>query len=74
MGSAAEVIAAAQQLTPEQLARLDDQELRQLELLVGNDFESKVDQRCERDPLYWAQNWSLTENPHYREHGLPFKC
>src|SRR5260370_38685899 len=28
MGSPAEVIAAAQQLTPEQLARLDDQELR----------------------------------------------
>jgi len=31
------------------------------------------DERCRRDPLYWAQKWTLTENPKYIQQGLAFK-
>lgn len=27
-----------------------------------------------RDALYWAQNWTETENPKFAEQGLPFKA
>jgi hypothetical protein len=30
------------------------------------------DERCKRDPLYWAQNWTKTENPHYLEQNREF--
>ena len=29
-------------------------------------------EQCRRDPLYWAQNWTKTENPHYLQQGLEF--
>ena len=32
-----------------------------------------IDERCSRDPLYWAQEWTKTENPKYLEMGLPFR-
>jgi len=32
-----------------------------------------IDERCSRDPLHWAQEWTKTENPKYLEMGLPFK-
>src|ERR1700731_3490979 len=32
------------------------------------------DERCKRDPLYWAQHWTKTENPHYIEQGLEFSA
>lgn len=32
------------------------------------------DERCRRDPLYWAQRWTKTENPHYLEQDLPFQA
>src|SRR6266446_5590794 len=31
-------------------------------------------ERCRRDPLYWAQNWTQTENPHYLQQGLEFRA
>jgi len=31
------------------------------------------DERCKRNALYWAQNYTRTENPHYREQGLEFR-
>ena len=31
------------------------------------------DEKCKRDPLYWAQTYTATENPHYIEQGLPFR-
>lgn len=31
------------------------------------------DERCKRDPLYWAQHWTRTENPHYVEQELQFR-
>lgn len=30
------------------------------------------DERCKRDPLYWAQRFTATENPHYLEQGKKF--
>lgn len=30
------------------------------------------DERCRQSALYWAQNWTATENPHYLDQGLPF--
>jgi len=45
---------------------------------VLDDIESEaydqLDQRCEQDPLFWAQTCTLTENPKYLEQGLPFKA
>src|SRR5438105_9077876 len=32
------------------------------------------DERCRRDPLYWAQHWTCTENPHYEAQGLEFRA
>lgn len=32
------------------------------------------DERCKRDPLYWAQHWTKTENPHYIQDGLDFRA
>lgn len=31
------------------------------------------DESCKRDPLYWAQTWTATENPHYEAQDLEFR-
>ena len=31
------------------------------------------DEKCKRDPLLWAQTYTLTENPKYAKQGLEFK-
>ena len=31
-------------------------------------------ERSRRDPLYWAQRCTLTENPHWLKQGLPFQA
>lgn len=36
-------------------------------------LEAIRDERCKRDPLYWAQTWTRTENPHYEQQGLEFR-
>jgi hypothetical protein len=41
-------------------------------LLSRPTLETIRDERCKRSPLYWAQNWTKTENPHYVEQGVPF--
>lgn len=33
-----------------------------------------LNELCRRDPLYWAQTWTQTENPKYLEQGLPFRA
>jgi len=42
-------------------------------LLNQRTLEAIRDERCKRDALYWAQNWTRTENPHYREQGLEYR-
>ena len=37
-------------------------------------LEEIRDERCKRSLLYWAQNWTKTENPHYLEQGLEFRA
>jgi hypothetical protein len=37
-------------------------------------LEAIRDERCKRDPLYWAQNWTRTENPHYLQQGLEHRA
>lgn len=33
-----------------------------------------IDECCNRDVLYWAQTWTCTENPKYKEQGLAFRA
>jgi hypothetical protein len=33
-----------------------------------------LDWDCSQDALYWAQKWTLTENPHYLEQKLPYRA
>lgn len=40
--------------------------------LTPQEIQGLRDERCRRDALYWAQNWTKTENPHYLQDGLPF--
>jgi hypothetical protein len=41
-------------------------------LLNRQALEAIRDERCKRDPLYWAQHWTKTENPHYLEQKREF--
>jgi hypothetical protein len=41
-------------------------------LLNRQALEAIRDERCKRDPLYWAQNWTKTENPHYEYQGRDY--
>jgi hypothetical protein len=36
-------------------------------------LEAIRDERCRRDPLYWAQTWTRTENPHYLQQQLEYR-
>lgn len=42
-------------------------------LLSQRTLEQIRDERCKRDALYWLQNWTKTENPHYLQQGLEFR-
>lgn len=44
------------------------------DLLNQHTLDAIRDERCRRDPLYWAQRWTKTENPHYLEQDLPFQA
>src|SRR6266704_6814663 len=43
-------------------------------LLNQHTLEAIRNERCRRDPLYWAQHWTCTENPHYEAQGLEFRA
>lgn len=46
-----------------------------LKLLLNQQaLEAIRDERCRRNALYWAQNWTRTENPHFIEQGLEFSA
>src|SRR5438445_8113910 len=44
------------------------------DLLSRPALEAIRDERCRRSPLYWAQHWTKTENPHYLQQGLPYSA
>lgn len=59
-----------QSYSPEELQR----RISCLQLEERNEALSIIeDFRCSVDPLYWAQTYTATENPHYIEQGLPFR-
>ena len=62
------------QLTPEQRAMLSDEELAALHRLVAETEFEQAERQCAKEPLYWLQNHTATENPHYIQQGLPFKA
>jgi hypothetical protein len=37
-------------------------------------LQHEIDARCARDPLYWLQRWTKTENPKHELQGLPHKA
>ena len=43
-------------------------------LLNPRVLEAIRDERCKRDPLYWLQNHTCTENPHYLQQGLEYRA
>jgi hypothetical protein len=44
------------------------------DLLSQQALEAIRDEQCRRNALYWAQNWTKTENPHYLEQGLEYRA
>lgn len=52
-----------------------DNSKKQIDLsnLLSKRWDVK-NERCKRDPLYWAQNWTKTENPHYLQQGLEYRA
>lgn len=56
------------------LARYSPAQLRGLTIAEKNELGELIeDAKCQDDPLYWAQNWTLTENPHWEKQKLPFR-
>jgi hypothetical protein len=70
-----ELVRRVSQFSTEELVQLGaerPEELTAIQLALNEASYEKLDARCAEDPLYWAQNWSATENPHWKEQGLPF--
>lgn len=57
------------QLSPSFIDRLRDHDF---ELLEAQTYD-ELDEKCALDSLYWGQNWTLTENPKWKEQGLTWK-
>lgn len=57
------------QLSPSFIDRLND---REFELLESQLYD-ELDEKCARDPLYWLQNFTCTENPKWEQQGLAFR-
>ncbi len=67
-----ELTSRLRQLGREDLLKLDAEELARIDAFLQSARYDREDAKCAEDPLYWAQNWSATENPHYLEQGVPF--
>jgi len=67
-----------EQLNEEQIIALTDAALREryarIDALCGSlALDERGWARTDSGPLYWGQNFTRTENPHYIEQGVPFK-
>jgi len=70
-----ELIEQFRAYTPEQLtSELSPEELRQVEESLTELEHDQIEKRCAEDPLYWAQNHTETENPHWEKQGLPYRA
>src|SRR5712664_812211 len=57
------------QLSPSFIDQLSD---RDFDVVEAQLFD-ELDEKCAADPLYWAQNWTYTENPKWKEQGLTWR-
>ena len=81
MSSSANLIEQIRQLSPAQLASLDDDTLAEVEFAVNEVYEEKTDSLCAdkvasfaAGPLYWLTQHTKTENPKWEEQGVPYKA
>jgi hypothetical protein len=68
-------------MTPERLEQLDDEDRRRFRRYVDGCEHDHINELCSREvasfkagPLFWACNYTLTENPHWKQQGLEFKA
>ena len=48
---------------------------RRLQLLSSLPSAHDIwDEKAKRNALYWAQTWTCTENPKYKDQGVPFRA
>lgn len=69
-----ELVKRISKLTAEDLESLPADERRAIQRVLAQWKHEKLDQRSADDALYWAQNFTQTENPHWEKQGLPFKA
>jgi hypothetical protein len=75
------------EIAPEKFEQLDEEQIIALKEAALKERYARIDAACggldldergwartDRGPLFWAQNHTRTENPHYIEEGLPFKA
>ena len=67
-----QLISKLRALTPDQLERLSDDDRHRIFAFLGAVAYDHLDSLCANDPLYWAQNHTATEDPHYLERGKSF--
>lgn len=53
--------------------KLDHEETTRLAGFLSEAVNDRLEKRCAADALYWVQNFTATENPHWELQGLPFK-
>jgi hypothetical protein len=68
-----------EELNEEQIIALTEAALQEryarVDALCGSlDLDERGWARTDRGPLYWAQNHTMTENPKWKEQGVPFKA
>ncbi len=76
-----EILSRTATLTPEQLASIDPEELREIDAFLRRATNDSLEAKCservasfDAGPLYWLTNLTQTENPQYEAQGLPFKA
>ena len=74
-----ELIERLERLGPEGRARLDDEQLAQIQAVLTVEKYDAIDALCREErasfdcgPLLWLTRYTKTENPQYEEQGVPF--
>ncbi len=67
-----EVVTHLRGLSHDELLNLDPEELTRVSAFLSDAVNDKNDKKCSEAALYWAQNFTMTENPHWEQQGLLF--